>query len=117
MVAQAILNLLVNLCAVVSQAFERWWVVAAISFILGGLFMLAFGSIRWWWVRTYRGEALWKYERDAYETELKGCHDYIRKLEKSMHVYMELAHVRAVKNVKDYENNSLQQPPGVVKSR
>ena len=110
MLEQALFNLLVKLCTVVSQAFERWLVPSLIAFILGALLMLAIGSIRFWYLRTYRGEALWKDERGAYEVELKGCHDYIAKLEKSMHVYMELAHVRAVKNVKDYENNSLQRP-------
>jgi len=103
MLEQALFNLLVKLCTVVAQAFERWWWVAALSFSLGGLTLYVFGSIRWWYVRTYRGEALWTEERDAYETELKGCHDYIYKLEKSMHVYMELAHVRAMKNVKDVD--------------
>ena len=103
MLEQALFNILAKLCTVIVQALERWWMPSLIFFIIGGLLMLAIGSIRWWAVRKWQGKALWKSERDAYEVELKECHDYIHKLETSMHVYMELAHVRAVKNVKDVD--------------
>ena len=88
------------------RVLKHWCVVAAIFFVLGLGVGIAIRSIRYWYYKHYRPMAICAECKRGYEVELKGCHDYIRKLEKSMHVYMGLAHVRAVKNVKDYENNS-----------
>ena len=57
-----------------------WFLIVAEAVVVAGLTMLI-GSARWWYVRQWRGGALWAGARDDYEAEIRRKDKRIAELE------------------------------------
>jgi hypothetical protein len=64
--------------------------------ILSSALTMAIGSVRWWWVRTWRGGALWAGARDDYEAEIRRKDEYIATMEHALHEARHAQYVGAV---------------------